>query len=1263
MFDITPEDIANLNDENLRAVIARLCEAELRRRGCSVSGVTWGGNQTAPDGGIDVRVDISPANVMDGYIPRPATAFQVKKPDMPRAEIIAEMRPKGNIRPSIQELADKGGAYIIVSSDGSTADTALQDRRNAMREALKDIPNADALATDFYDRTRIATWLRTHEGLIPWARSLVGRSIPGWRSYGPWAHVPGALTATYLLDDKLRIHNRKQQAEQGLSPLAGIQEIRDQLRNPQCIVRLVGLSGVGKTRLVQALFEDQVGTNSLDPSLAIYTNIADAPDPTPTNLVTNLVAAQTRAILVVDNCPPDLHQRLSEVCRQRNSQVSLITIEYDIREDQPEGTDAYTLDTSSPELITKLVEQRYPMISGVNSRAIATFSGGNARIAIAVAATLGQNETLAGLTDEQLFQRLFLQRHHPDEALYLAAQACALVYSFEGEDVSASEDAELVRLGRLIGKSPLELYRSVAELQRRDLVQQRGVWRAVLPQAIANRLAGIALQNFPYTAINEHLLSCERLKKSFSRRLGYLHKNKEAVRIVKRWLAADGLLGDTANLDGAGLTMFENIAPAAPELFVAALERTLQGPDRVNATKTCKGYLSVLRSIAFDPALFTRCVTLMADVIVAEDDDERAHSTQLFVSLFYLCLSGTHATIEQRLKCVEEFIGSAAAKRRALGLWAFKATLEAWQFTGTASYEFGARSRDYGHLPASDEEAQHWFRATLALVERVACSDHPAAPDVRAALAHQFRGLWHRGGVPAELASVCEAIRRHAFWPAGWLAVRQTLEYDGKGMDPEDLASLNAIEAQLRPTDVTQKVHAIIFSNRMQGLDFEDFEEHPDEDISARVARTEALAQDLGKVVAADESVLTELLPDVVRTDGRLWEFGQGLAEGASDVVTMWDRLVAAFTAAGEGARKPQVFRGFLRQLYAKDPALTNLLLDRSVEHETLAWWYPCLAVAIDVDSDGVARLKRAVAFGRAPAYMYSYLAVGRATDPIPAPDLRELVLAIAHMPNGSYFAAEVLYMRLHADEQQNRGIAPELADAGCALLQEYAFTSNDDREDYGLGKIAASCLTGVKGVAAVTKFCINLKQAVRTHKTHAFYHDDVLGGLFRAQPTAALDALCAGSAEELQLGIRVLRDARKRKDVLTFVPHDELLSWCDKEATTRYPAIASAIVSAQRANEKAPLQWTDVALRLLLHAPDPGAVLQEFVAAFSPSAGWSGSLAAILEAHAPLLDELDKYPQLASAIEEARISLRKEIEFQRQFETRMDRARDERFE
>jgi hypothetical protein len=55
---------------------------------------------------------------------------------MPRAAGIDDMRPAGAIRPVIQELASKAGAYVIVSSQAWAADRSLRNRRDALRKVL-----------------------------------------------------------------------------------------------------------------------------------------------------------------------------------------------------------------------------------------------------------------------------------------------------------------------------------------------------------------------------------------------------------------------------------------------------------------------------------------------------------------------------------------------------------------------------------------------------------------------------------------------------------------------------------------------------------------------------------------------------------------------------------------------------------------------------------------------------------------------------------------------------------------------------------------------------------------------------------------------------------------------------------------------------------------------------------------------------------------------------------------------------------------------
>lgn len=159
--------------------------AELDQRGLPVSGITAGGNQDAPDGGIDVRAGV-PHLPNPDFVPRRTTGYQVKKPNMVASAIKDEMKPEGTLRAVIGEIADAGGAYVIVRAQGSVADRPPADRRKAMRDAVAGYPNGAALHVDFCDRERVATWANRHPGVAAWVRARVGRELSGWRPIGDW---------------------------------------------------------------------------------------------------------------------------------------------------------------------------------------------------------------------------------------------------------------------------------------------------------------------------------------------------------------------------------------------------------------------------------------------------------------------------------------------------------------------------------------------------------------------------------------------------------------------------------------------------------------------------------------------------------------------------------------------------------------------------------------------------------------------------------------------------------------------------------------------------------------------------------------------------------------------------------------------------------------------------------------------------------------------------------------------------------------------
>jgi hypothetical protein len=471
MLELDSSHIFKLDDTQLRELVRRLCEAELQRLGMPVSSVTAGGNQAAADGGVDVRAEPPKTDGLD-FIPRSPTGFQVKCEDMPASKIGAEMRPGGTLRPSIERLVRASGAYVIVSSKGTVADAPLRQRRSAMRAAIDDVPGcADALV-DFYDRERLCTWARRYPGIEQWVRHRVGEPLAGWQPYGNWA---GEKTyAPYLKDEMGRLICRTSGSPEELTVDAGVEAIRAKLRQPGGVARLIGFSGVGKTRLVQALFEESEGGVPLDKSIVIYVDQGHGPQPAAREMLLQHAAKEVRTIVVVDNCNPDLHRALATTTRQHATYLSLLTVEYDITADEPEETEVFELTASSEKVIELVLVRWAPHLQATDRSRISAFSGGNARIALAVTRTLSKGQTLGVLNDKQLLARLFAQgATESSDELLRAAEVCSLVYSFDcGSDDEIGD--ELPLLASLVEQTPTELFRTVAELKRRELVQQRG---------------------------------------------------------------------------------------------------------------------------------------------------------------------------------------------------------------------------------------------------------------------------------------------------------------------------------------------------------------------------------------------------------------------------------------------------------------------------------------------------------------------------------------------------------------------------------------------------------------------------------------------------------------------------------------------------------------------------------------------------------------------------------------------------------------------
>ena len=1236
IFTITIQDIQSLNDEQSRELTARLCRAELSSHGISEAAVSWGGDQRAKDGGVDVCIDIDPNCGINGYVKSDRSAYQVKAENFGKAKIPHEMAPKGVLRPAIVELGKDKGAYIIVSTRDSLSASSLSDRVEAMNACLSKHGLSGQVTVDFYDCRKIADWVEHHPAIANWVRDAIGKPLVGWKPYSPWAYKESDLEAGYLLDDRVKVFIPN--ADEGSSVLAAIDSLRSDLRK-NVSVRMVGLSGVGKTRLVQALFDKRIVTESpaLDAENVLYADLSDNPTPQPNAMVEALVSEGADCVVVIDNCGQDVHRRLTETVKLPGSKVRLITVEYDIRDDLPEGTKCYRLEGSSDEVIKQLLKRHYGFLSNNDLDTIAEFSDGNARVAYALASSTETTGELAQLHDSELFKRLFVQKHEENDELLRCAEAASLLYSFDGEDISFS--SEIGILASFAEISVLKFSRNIAELQRRGLVQQRGKWRAVLPHAISNRLAVRAIEALPKDLLIKFLVetASDRVARSFSRRLSYLHESMAVREIIYDWLKPGGRYGDLLTLNEIERKIFSNIAPVHQEAALQALQRASTNQDFVSTENFDRGlFARIARSLAYEPVLFNLAVEVLVRFAAVEPQGYNRDSTfELLKSLFFSHLSGTEALSAQRAKIVHDLIFSNDQRKEQLGFSLLAAALKTSYFSSSYGFDFGARKRGYGWWPRTYEDIRSWYVPFIEMATQIGKSNSENGQQARLILGESLRGLWVGARLSNEMSFAgTELSTVMDGWPEGWLGTRKALQHDKDKVTVESLEALGKLEQLLKPCDLKSRIAAKVLA---RGAFADDFDGDDADDISTRISRAEHEAEDLGRAAASEEELLSELLSKLIcqGTNSKVYNFGIGVGLEIPNATSLIEKIRDLISTEKRGFNLT-FLRGFFAGWQKAKPQEVSAFLDYALDDEVWGKWFPELQLLVEIDGVGYTRVMKSLQLGKAPIIQYQGLAYGRAAGRLTVDQISTLINKILSKDEGGLVALEVLSMVVFSAKERGIDFCQQLADVCISYLQRFDWSElqgDHDHNDYKIDLILQFTLAFPnleRQVQAVLQKLVEFERSKSRMYSHGI--GKVLAPFFQFYPKQTLDSLYLADEDgRFETTLRMISrlDLDRKETAVSKVPIDIFLEWCEISPEDRYVFAAETCCLFENASSNdtesnaGGLVLSEAAIRVFAGARDKQAVLNILLGRFYPS-GCTGSLAHILRGRMPLLAKLN---------------------------------------
>ena len=721
------------------------------------------------------------------------------------------------------------------------------------------------------------------------------------------------------------------------------------------------------------------------------------------------------------------------------------------------------------------------------------------------------------------------------------------------------------------------------------------------------------------------------------------------------------------------INVLNNIAPVSPVKTLEAIERAANGNDGSQFTSRNNPHFTefvrLLRHLAYDPELFDRSIELLCRYALSEDKNENNNSIRdVLKSLFYLKLSGTHATIEARVKVIEQLIDSENQDRQELGLLLLDAALEAWHFGAVYEFGFGARSRDYGYYPNTRGEIIHWFDTAIGICMRVALSGRQISGQAKKLLVNKLRGLWTNAGMYEVLEEAAKDILDQGTWNDGWVAVRGIIRFDSKGFNDEVKERLYKLERLLRPDSLLEKARTFALSDQRGPFDLEDGYDE-EESASAGYRRAEETTRRLGSEVAKDAETLNVLLPEIVSTfNVRLFDFGIGLAEGTSDKTALFKALHDALGNTPAEMRQTSVLRGFLSSCAKSAPSFYSTTLDALIKDEVLGEWFPDFQLTSTIDQRGVERLHEALDLGKAQIHSFQYLAYGRSHESISNDDLAGLLEKILLKEGGVGVALEILHFRFDEKEKEAQKYSDRLIAVARDVITAYSFDdehAKQNNQDYELANVVSFCLDGTKGSHGARIMCQNLVKAISKNRVYSFDLPQLLNKLAKMQPTIFLDVFLGEVDIEDYRFRRIFSDDFELHDSpLNQISDKDILYWCEKDTSSRYPLVASTLKAFKQSDETGKYEWKPFVYTISEKAPALEDVLTRFADALIPIS-WSGSRADILEKRAVLYLDLyghDNEEVVAWSKNQYR-ELQEMIRMEREWENQLDRERNESFE
>lgn len=1018
MNEINVEHIKRLSDIELSKLLHTLLRIESSQKSLVGCSITVPLKITVADGGEDGRIQWTGTPVKTDWLNNKLTIFQNKATNLIPSkcyEEILEMEIKPHprkLKTQVEEAVLNNGCYILFTTQDLNI-KQKNERVSEFRKAIKDTGYANyaTFEIEIYDANKIKDWVNEYIGAVTLVQGYNGIQRPlGFVEWDKWEILARATDNKFQAD----------------SIIAGNMSLLEKSILTEKVIRVTGHSGLGKTRLVLEAYR----SSDLKKSIVYYNlegseNISEIK-----NYILSYQDSQD-GIIVIDNCDVRSHLILSAITKPTGT-LKIITLGLD------DSTSIQDLKIkidrdNQRSLVKEIVQSKIGTTHQPSDiQYITAISEGYPWMAIRfcdVVLKEGMSE-LNKIPLDEFIRKLIFGLSPEDDIEYDVIRACSVFSAFGflddsyrdvlHKDIKDSLKAQMnfIRTRIYDGNITETKFKETCNKFRNDdIIERRGTYYIVKPTILAISLAADWLSNTDSDRIIEIIQELKQvnLEEKFVNRLKDLDQIDKAKDIVAELWGPNSPFGLAEVLNTLwGSLLFRYVVDVNPVATSKALEVSFGQMTKEEILKIEDGRRNLvwaLEKLCFRQVTFNQAAKILYAFAVSENETWGNNSTNQFKQLFQLFLSGTEASLIERLEILKWGLNKNDDDYTKIAIQAMGKGLINDRYTRMGGAEKQGSSAPLYDYHPNWKEITDYRNEIFSILTEISCSNSLHSALAQEKIAHSIRSLLRDRQSKIVIDSIRKIVRvRGNLWTEALNNLKMTLGFE-KQLPKEIVDEINSLIVELTPTDLKNQLFLKVTKPEWDTFEKDDEDNY----IDKPKLNAEAFAQ---KLVDKNISWI-EHISDLLQGEQRQgFAFGNKLGELTTDKEKLVDVSIEALRKIKKENQNSELIAGILFGSKCKE--LSEKTINFIIATEEIRQHAFYMTRVVGSNYSDIEKLFSLVDMHGFSINQFQNFQYGRALDILSNEEVLILCDRISQYGNsGKWTALSLLYMFCHNNEEK----------------------------------------------------------------------------------------------------------------------------------------------------------------------------------------------------------------------------------------------------